>query len=212
MNPVSHGKGGISAQLCPSSGMDRTASRTTVPPIFMAQNRHPHRRWRGCFAVPDPARSIPGAAPDLQQSGGDDGPNAAYRRASGRTGVERRSGRDRADYVSAGSGAGRTEAAAKIGLTDIRQASFHAIFLNAQERNRAEDEALSEGRSVRQDQRNGAMPHRHSVITSCLHIVFRNAADGAIAGLMVPPMTHPVEIACLFIAPCAFSQEYRHVG
>jgi uncharacterized membrane protein len=42
--------------------MERAASRTTVPPILLAQNRHPHRRSRGRCAVLDPARSMPGAA------------------------------------------------------------------------------------------------------------------------------------------------------
>jgi hypothetical protein len=29
-------------------------------PLQRRQNRHPHRRWRGRFAVLDPARSAPG--------------------------------------------------------------------------------------------------------------------------------------------------------
>jgi hypothetical protein len=40
--------------------MDRAASRTTGPHHFAPQNRDPHRRWRGRFAVLDPARSTPG--------------------------------------------------------------------------------------------------------------------------------------------------------
>lgn len=66
----------ISAQHCPVSGMDRAASRTTPDTIFFGlarpvlrpltwraaeKNRARHRRWRGRFAVLDPARSIPGA-------------------------------------------------------------------------------------------------------------------------------------------------------
>jgi hypothetical protein len=31
-------------------------------PLQHRQNRHPHRRWRGRFAVLDPARSAPGDA------------------------------------------------------------------------------------------------------------------------------------------------------
>ncbi len=67
----------ISAQSSPVSGMDRTASRTMGPHHFSwairhqccdpsvtapKKNRDPHRRWRGRFAVLDPARSTPGRA------------------------------------------------------------------------------------------------------------------------------------------------------
>ncbi|WP_449472570.1 hypothetical protein [Sphingobium chungangianum] len=51
MNPLSHSK---------DTGVERAASRTTGPHHFASQNRCPHRRWRGRFAVLDPARSTPG--------------------------------------------------------------------------------------------------------------------------------------------------------
>ncbi|RSU59617.1 hypothetical protein DAH55_10990 [Sphingomonas koreensis] len=51
MNPLSHSK---------DIGAERAASRTTGPHHFASQNRDPHRRWRGRFAVLDPARSTPG--------------------------------------------------------------------------------------------------------------------------------------------------------
>jgi len=76
MTGVARGEREISAQHCPVSGMDRAASRTTPDTIFFGlarpvlhpltwraaeKNRARHRRWRGRFAVLDPARSIPGA-------------------------------------------------------------------------------------------------------------------------------------------------------
>jgi len=51
VNPLSHSK---------DIGAERAASRTTGPHHFASQNRDPHRRWRGRFAVLDPARSTPG--------------------------------------------------------------------------------------------------------------------------------------------------------
>lgn len=112
------GKRRKSAQSYPSSGMDRAASRTTVPPILLTQNRLPHRRWRGRSAVPDPARSMPGDAPVFRESGGDDGTSAAYRRASGRTFMERRSSRNRVHQGGARIGADGSGGAAKGGMTD----------------------------------------------------------------------------------------------
>jgi len=82
MTGVARGEREISAQHCPVSGMDRAASRTTPDTIFFGlarpvlhpltwraaeKNRARHRRWRGRFAVLDPARSIPGAASCLSK-------------------------------------------------------------------------------------------------------------------------------------------------
>jgi len=50
---------GLSTQEEPASGGGRTASRTAGPHHFASQNRHPHRRLRDRFAVPDPARPPP---------------------------------------------------------------------------------------------------------------------------------------------------------
>jgi len=101
----------ISDQSFPASGMDRTASRTTVPPILLAQNRHPRRRWRGRFAVPDPARSIPGAASCLSDSGGNHGFGTTYRGTACRACEHQRHSRNPADQGRTGSGAGGTEPA-----------------------------------------------------------------------------------------------------
>ncbi len=90
----------ISAQSSPVSGMDRTASRTTPDTIFSGwpasafclsalclagKNRARHRRWRGRFAVLDPAHSIPGAPSCLSGSGGNHVSRTAYRRTARRT-------------------------------------------------------------------------------------------------------------------------------
>ena len=59
MSAWSCGEGVISARACPVSGREQTASRTTVPPILLTQNRLPHHRSRGRFAVPDSRRRCP---------------------------------------------------------------------------------------------------------------------------------------------------------
>ena len=116
----------ISAQSCPVSGMDRAASRTTPDTIFFGlartvlhplgrrlaeKNRARHRRWRGRFAILDPARSIPAAPSCLSDSGGDYDVGTAYRgtarRASGHPHLERAS----ADQGRTESRAGGTGAA-----------------------------------------------------------------------------------------------------
>lgn len=98
----------ISDQSFPVSGMNRTASRTMVPPILLTQNRHPHRRWRGRFAVPDPARSIPGATSCLSDSGGNHGFGTAYRGTTCRACEHQRHSRNSADQGGTGGGAGGT--------------------------------------------------------------------------------------------------------
>lgn len=113
----------ITAQHCPVSGMDRAASRTMGPHHFSwaiehrcfnpsvtapKKNRDPHRRWRGRFAVLDPARSIPGAASCLSQAGGNHGSRTAHRRTARRTPEHQRQGRIAADQGRAGGRAGRT--------------------------------------------------------------------------------------------------------
>ena len=204
-----------SAQPCPASGMEQAASRTTVPPILLTQNRHPRRRWRGRFAVLDPARSIPGAAPVLRRSGGDDGTSAAYRRASGRTVVERRRPRNRADQGRTGNRAGRAGAAASGRLTGIRerrpQPSLPASFGIAGGKGEIRARAVSGGRRVRQDQRNGAMPCGHPAITACLHILFRRAADGAIARRIAPYLAQRCGFPRVFIALTAAAGGTGHV-
>ena len=101
----------ISDQSFPASGMDRTASRTMVPPILLTQNRHPHRRWRGRFAILDPARSIPGAPSCLSDSGGNHDFGTAYRGTACRACEHQRHSRNPADRGRANGGAGGTEPA-----------------------------------------------------------------------------------------------------
>lgn len=98
----------ISDQSFSVSGMDRTDSRTMVPPILLTQNRHPHRRWRGRFAVPDPPRSIPGAPSCLSDSGGNHGFGTAYRRTACRACEHQRRSRNSADRGRIDGGAGGT--------------------------------------------------------------------------------------------------------
>lgn len=189
MRGKERGERRISAQLGPVSGMERAASRTTVPPILLAQNRHPHRRSRGRCAVLDPARSMPGAAPVFRRSGGDDGTSAAYRRASGRACMERRQAGNRADQGRTGSRAGRAGTAAQTRLTGAwgrRQASLSAIVMIAGEGTGRGRRTFSGGWRLRQDQRNGVMPCGHRAVTSCLHILFSKIADSAIWAGMAP--------------------------
>lgn len=99
MMGVARGERGKSAQVSPVSGMERAASRTTPDMIFfgstasilfppgprVAEKNHVrHRRWRGRFAVLDPARSMPGPTSCLSGSGGDDDTRTAYRRTARR--------------------------------------------------------------------------------------------------------------------------------
>lgn len=113
----------ISAQSCPVSGMDRTASRTTPDTIFSGfpalafhlsawclagKNRARHRRYRGRFAVLDPARSIPGAPSCLSRSGGNHVSRTAYRRTAVRASEQQRRRRNPADRGRVDGGAGRS--------------------------------------------------------------------------------------------------------
>lgn len=95
----------MSAQFHPESGMDRTASRTMVPPILLTQNRHPHRRWRGRCAVLDPARSIPGAALRLSHDGGNHDGRTAHRGTARRALRHHRSSRNSPDRSGVAGGA-----------------------------------------------------------------------------------------------------------
>lgn len=118
MNGVAHGERDISAQSFPLSGMDRAASRTTPDTIFFGlarvvfrspawraaeKNRARHRRWRGRFAVLDPARSIPGAPSCLSREGGNHVTRTAYRRTARRASGHPRSERASADQGRTGS-------------------------------------------------------------------------------------------------------------
>lgn len=216
---------------CPVSGMDRAASRTTpdtifsgsarlVPPSLVwrlaGKNRARHRRSRGRFAVLDPARSIPGAASIFRRSGGDDDHSATYRRASGRTVMERRSGRNPADQGRIASRTGRTGTAATGGLTEFgerrRPASFPAFSMIAARAGRGRMGAFPRGERVRQDQRNGAMPFGHTAITHCLHIIFWMIADGAIREAMAPYPVKAPGFLGFSMAPSAQTGGMRHVG
>lgn len=210
MRGPAFGERRISARDCPVSGMDRAASRTTPDTIFSGstrlafrslvrcpagKNRARHRRSRGRFAVLDPTRSIPGAACIFRRSGGDDDHSAAYRRASGRTVMERRSSRNPADRGRITSRTGGTRTAATGGLTVFKErrrpASFPAFSMIAAKAGRRRTGAFPRGERVRQDQRNGAMPFGQSAITYCLHIIFSMIADGAIREAMAP---YPVKV------------------
>ncbi len=113
----------ISAQSCPVSGMDRAASRTTPDTIFSGfpasvfyllgkrlagKNRARHRRWRGRFAVLDPARSMPGAPSCLLRSGGNHVSRTTYRRTARRASEHQRQGRTPADRGRTENGTGGT--------------------------------------------------------------------------------------------------------
>lgn len=223
----------ISAQVSPVSGMDRAASRTTPDTIFSGsvrpmlrslawclagKNPARHRRSRGRFAVLDPARSMPGAAPifrrAFRRSGGDDDHSAAYRRASGRTFMERRFSRDSADRRGVASRSGRTGAAAAGGMTGPRErrrpAPFPAFSVIAREAETERTEADSVGGGLRQDERNGAMPCGHHAITYCLHIIFREIADGAIREGMAPCLDGTCGFPGLSVALSAQSGGPRH--
>lgn len=210
MRGQAHHERGLSAQIDPVSGMEQTASRTTAPPILLTQNRHPRRRWRGRFALLDPARSMPGAAPVFRRSGGDDGTSATNRRASSRAFVERRQARDRTDRGRTGGRARRAGTAASDRLTGAREWRREvSLPASAMFTGRTESEgigAVSGGRGVRQDQRNGAIPCRSRAITYCLHIYFQEIADGATCLRIAPCLPERRGFPGFFVAPSACLQ------
>lgn len=187
----------ISAQSCSLSGMDRAASRTMVPPILHSQNRHPHRRYRGRFAVLDPARSMPGAPSYLSGSGGQNANSTAYRRASGRTRMERRPGRNTSDQGRTQGRAGRTGSPEAGGL--ITGSGRHRKVPPRFPDDRARSiggagDRMWTGNRVRQDKRNGAIPSGYHAITLCLHIVFSCIRHGATSGGMAPYFRQHAEL------------------
>lgn len=137
----------ISAQSCPVSGMDRTASRTTPDTIFSGcpasvlrppswclagKNRARHRRWRGRFAVLDPVRSIPGAPSCLSGSGGNHVSRTANRRTPGRASEHHRHEGIASDRGRVNGGGGRSGKAGYgsggvAGLTDRRNGRSGAV-------------------------------------------------------------------------------------
>jgi len=127
------GENRLSSRTFPLCDMDQAASRTTPGAIFSCdpapvllspglcdagKNRARHHRSRGRCAVLDPACSTPRPASVFRRSGGDYDTSGPYRRASGRTRMERRSSRNRADRGRIARGSGGTGATAKWrGLT-----------------------------------------------------------------------------------------------
>ena len=195
---------GKSAQSCPVSGRDRTASRTMVPPILLAQNRHPHRRWRGRFAVLDPVRSLPGDASCLTGSGGQDDTCAAYRRASGRTRMERRSFRNPADQSRTGGRPGAAGSSKAGGLTAGSGRHRQMLLRPTHDREwgiGALRSRAEKGGQGRQDERNGAMPFGHHAITLCLHIVFSDLGHGATVVGMAPTLIQDAEFRWFSMVP-----------
>ncbi len=194
-----------SAQSCPVSGGGRAASRTMVPPILLSQNRHPHRRWRGRFAVLDPTRPLPGAASCLSGSGGKDDASAAYRRTAGRTRMERRSGRNPADQGRTGGRPGRPGStrwlrATREGCPAIPLRLFHDRGQGVW----SECGLRKSRKGRRQDKRNGAMSSGHRAITLCLHIIFLGFCYGATFGLRAPWLPQQAELTRYFMAPWLF--------
>ncbi len=216
MNAWPCGEGVISARACPVSGRQQPASRTTVPPILLTQNRLPHRRSRGRFAVPDPACSLPESAPVFTRSGGDHGTSAAYRRASGRTCVERRSCGDRADRGRTGgrpAGAGAASERPLIGVRERRgSASFPSRSMVGCGDGEGWRSARSGGGGVRQDERNGAMPCGLLAITPCLHILFAVFGDGAIEQAMAPCIAETRGLLRFNMAPSGLIADFCHVA
>lgn len=191
---------GKSAQSFPVSDRQQAASRTMVPPILLTQNRHPHRRWRGRFAVLDPARSLPGAASCLSGSGGQNDTSAAYRRASGRTRMERRSSRNSADQGRTGGGPGDTRSTRWLGRNWERTAMpLHLSLLLEGWAGPGAGAVVGE-MGLRQDKRNGAMPSGHHAITLCLHIVFSAFCHGATLCRMAPCRPQYIELMRYFMA------------
>lgn len=216
MNAWPCGEGVISARACSVSGRQQTASRTMVPPILLTQNRLPHRRSRGRFAVPDPACSLPESAPVFTRSGGDHGTSAAYRRASGRACVERRSCGDRADRGRAGGrpkGAGAASERPLIGAGERRgSASFPSRSMVGCGDWEGWRSARSGDGGVRQDERNGAMPCGLLAITPCLHILFAVLVDGAIRQAMAPCVAKTLGLLRFLMAPSWLIADFCHVA
>ena len=210
------GEGVISARACPGSGREQTASRTTVPPILLTQNRLPHRRSRGRLAVPDPACSLPESDPVFTRSGGDHGTSTAYRRASGRTCVERRSCGDRADRGRTGgrsAGAGATSGWPLIGARERRgSASFPSRSMVGCGHREGWRSARSGEGGVRQDERNGAMPCGLHAITLCLYIFFAVLGDGAIRQAMAPCIAEALGLPRFSMAPSGLIADCCHVA
>lgn len=211
-----YGERVISARACPVSGREQTASRTTVPPILLPQNRHPHRRLRGRFAVPDPACSLPESAPVFMRLGGDHGTSAAYRRASGRTCVERRSCGDRADRGRTGGRSAGAGAASERPLIGARERRGSASFPSRSMVGCGDWEGWRSARSgeggVRQDERNGAMPCGLLAINHCLHILFAVFGDGAIEQAMVPCVAETHGFLRFYMAPSGLIADFCHVA
>ena len=206
----------ISARACPVSGREQTASRTTVPPILLTQNRLPHRRSRGRFAVPDPVCSPPESAPVVTRSGGDHGTSAAYRRASGRTCVERRSCGDRADRGRTGSRSAGAGAASERPLIGARERRGSASFPSRSMVGCGDGEGWRSARSlvggVRQDERNGAMPCGLLAITPCLHILFAVPGNGAIRQTMPPCIAETLGLLRFNMAPSGLIGGFCHAA
>lgn len=190
-----------SAQSFPVSGRQQAASRTMVPPILLTQNRHPHRRWRGRFAVLDPARSLPGEASCLSGSGGQNDTSAAYRRASGRTRMERGSSRNSADQGRTGGRLGGTGSTRWLRRDWKRPAMPLHLFLLLEGGAGSEERSVIEGMGLRQDKRNGAIPSGHHAINICLHIVFSDFRHGATFGSMAPNLFQVAEFRRFIMAP-----------
>ena len=210
------GEGMISTRAYPVSGKEQTASRTTVPPILLTQNRLPHRRSRGRFAVPDPVCSLPESAPVFTRSGGDHGTSAAYRRASGRTCVERRSCGDRADRGRTGSRSAGAGAASERPLIGVRERRGSASFPSRSMVGCGDGEGWRSARSgeggVRQDERNDAMPCGLLAITPCLHILFAVLVDGAIRRAMAPCIAETRGLLRFYMAPSGLIADFCHVA
>ena len=206
----------ISARACPVSGRQQTTSRTTVPPILLPQNRHPHRRSRGRFAVPDPVCSLPESAPVFTRSGGDHGTSAAYRGASGRTCVERRPCGDRADRGRTGGRPEGAGAASERPLIDAWERRGSASFPSRSMVGCGHREGWRSARSgeggVRQDERNGAMPCGLLAITPCLHILFAVLVDGAIRQAMAPCVAKTLGLLRFLMAPSWLIADFCHVA
>jgi len=205
----------ISAQSCPVSGVDRPASRTMVPPILLTQNRHPHRRWRGRFAVLDPGRPTPGATSCLTGSGGQNDNSAAYRRTACRARMERRPCRNPADQGRTEGCPGPAGSQKAGGLTAGRGRRREASLHLSPVRNRAKimgKGGVSKGRRVRQDKRNGTMPFGHRAITPCLHIVFSGSRYGATPRCMAPTLYQPIVLYRYSMALCPFCRVFPSRG
>jgi hypothetical protein len=192
---------GKSAQSFPVSDRQQAASRTMVPPILLTQNRHPHRRWRGRFAVLDPARSLPGAASCLSGSGGQNDTSAAYRRASGRTRMERGSCRNSADHGRTGGRPGGTGSTRWLRRDWKRPAMPLHLFLLLEGGAGSGERSVIGGMGLRQDKRNGARPSGHHAITPCLHNVFFAFRHGATFSLMAPCRLQYIEMSRYYMAP-----------